>query len=797
MVSKKLKGLLYMLFSLTIQLNAQTTPVKVIQLKLENGEPAEKATVILNTPGKTGNRKVLLTDRLGIIRLPADGLSYSLYATFTSMEPINDTLIADVKTDTLYYTFRIAITELTAVQVSSRKKILEVKEDRYIYNISADSTARSKSISQVLGNLPFVTVDGAGEIQVAGQTSYKVLMNGKETALFVSSIAQAMRSFPAEIVSRIELITSPPARYDAEGITAIINIITKKFAGYKGFQTIYASNLSHFSAGLTLTGRTGKLGITVNATSDGTWNPLKEYRTITTTPLSASVYDERTLNAAEAVKRLSNTGTIELNFEMDSLHSVIGYITSDRTSTRNGLQQEVYTQLTGGGIDEGNITTNGSDKLPGLTAGLDYIQRAKKNPRKELSFRFNWRGNSNQINNGTMQQYNAFSKWMINQSATRNDEFTFQLDATPLVFENYTVETGLKTILRQASADFTSLFTFNKDSSYRKDATNSNSFNYNQQVYAAYGTISAKIRKHSFRLGLRLERTDIKGMFSNLSNPINENYLSLIPNFFWSSKTGTNTSVSLAYNLNLLRPYIASLNPFVNNIDSFNISYGNPGLGPQQIHKLVAQLRYNEGKLFVTTSLTGSFSNNQILSYRLFNATTGITAVTFGNVGKEQLISLGASINYQFSKKFKAGIWGDIRYVDIQNQLQKQQHNYGYSGIVGHFFTWDAGKRFSLSGSGGVDVRNVSLLGRRTPYLFYQINSGYHIIKNKLFATINWNNVHSDYFTLRTSFKDAAVRSETSVKRLYRVIFLGFQYTFGRLSEEVGRKKGVVNDDIL
>ena len=86
-------------------------------------------------------------------------------------------------------------------------------------------------------------------------------------------------------------------------------------------------------------------------------------------------------------------------------------------------------------------------------------------------------------------------------------------------------------------------------------------------------------------------------------------------------------------------------------------------------------------------------------------------------------------------------------------------------------------------------MRDVSLLGRRSPYVFYQINSGYHIIKNKLFATVNWNNLHNDYYNLRTTFQDNTVRNETSLERLYRVIFIGFQYTFGKLREEVKRKK--------
>ena len=358
----------------------------------------------------------------------------------------------------------------------------------------------------------------------------------------------------------------------------------------------------------------------------------------------------------------------------------------ERTSNNNKLNQKIYTQLNASNT-VGSLATSGSEGLPLLTAGIDFTKKSKINPKKELSIRFNWRGTSNLINNTTNQQYEALNKRMINQSVARNDEYTFQLDATPLVTEKYTVEAGLKSILRNASANYTSLFTFNRDSNYTKDIANSNNFNYNQQVYAAYGSLSAKIGKNSFRIGIRLEQTNIKGLFSNFSDPVNNNYLSLIPNLYWSRKTGNYTSASIAYNLNLLRPYITNLNPFVNNIDSFNISYGNPKLGPQQVHKIVAQFRYNKEKLFVTTTLMMSISNKEILTYQLFNTATGITEVTYGNVGKEQLISIGGSINYQFSKKFKAGIWGDIRYVDIKNLIIKQQFTHGYSGIVGSFLT--------------------------------------------------------------------------------------------------------------
>jgi len=796
-MSFKRSILIFFLFaSIVLQLKAQGQQV-ILQFRLENGQPAEKARVVLKPLSAGGTGSTLLSNMQGLIILRADSMRYSLSAAFTGMDTISDTLVADGKTDTLRYTFRQYFTELTGVEIRSRKKILEVKDDRYIYNVSADSSARSKSLSQILSNLPFVTVDGSGNVQVSGQTTYKVLLNGKETALFVNSLAQAMRSFPAEIVSRIELITAPGARYDAEGVTAIINIVTKKFAGYKGFSFAYASDRAQYSDGLTLTGRTGKLGITLNGDANGNWNALKGYTTTVTKPLQASAYEERTVSGESANKKMSVNGTLELNYEIDSLHSLIGYVTAGKDGADDGLQQDVNTRLPGNAGQQGFIVMNSRDRSPNLTAGFDFTQKSRKNPAKELAFRFNWRGTRNTIDNTTAQEYDAFSKWMINHSVARNNEYTFQLDAIPLAFKKYTLEAGAKTILRRASADYTSLFTFDENADYVKDGNNSNSFNYRQQVYAAYSSVSARLQKNSLRGGIRLEQTRIKGYFSNLPDPVDDSYLSVIPNLYWSLKTAQRTTVSLSYNLNLLRPYITNLNPYINNTDSFNINYGNPELGPQQIHKLVAQFRYSTEKLFATATLTGSWSNDKILSYRIFESVTGITATTFGNVGREQLVALGVNIWHAFDKTFQAGFGSELRYVDVRNRLQRSQHSHGYSGIISGYFRWDAGKRINLSGSGGRDVSNVTLLGRKSPYYFYQANFGYHIVKDKLFATINWNNVHSSYFTQRTFFDDNAVNSITTTKRVYRMIYVGIQYTFGKLRQEVARKKGVVNDDIL
>jgi hypothetical protein len=776
---------------------ANRTPLTVHTVSAVN-KPLGRVNVLLKLFANGRTVTTLLTDTTGKAILSLDTGKYILMATYTGLEPVADTFyIKDIRPIERTYTFRPQAVALEGVTVTARKKLLEARDDKFIYNVSADSMARSRSVSQVLGNLPFVMVDGMGNVKIAGQENFKVLVNGKETALFATSVAEALKSFPADAVVRIELNMAPGARFDAEGVTATINIITKKFQGFMGFAIVHASDRSHYSNGLTLTAKTGRLGITVNGDLNGTFNALNGYRSTVTTPFQPVTYKSRWVDGRESNKYMRGSSSIELSFEIDSLRSLVGYTSIGKRSGDNRLDQQVTTTLPTNVVDQGFIEMEGHNRTPSTTIGMDYSQRSKANPAKELVLRFNWQGSNNRINNGTTQQYGSFSKWMQNNSRARNDEFTLQADLVPVARKKITVETGAKAILRYASADYNSFLTYDLSKEYVRDSANSNGFNYRQQVYAVYGSAAIRAGKNSLRAGVRLEQTNINGAFSNLASAVTDHYLSVVPNLNFTRKTGKVSSLSFSYNMNLLRPYITSLNPYVNNVDSFNITYGNPSLGPQTIHKMVLQGRYNDEKLFFAASLTASWSNNKILSYRKFQPATGITENTVGNAGRERLLSVGLSGRYIFSEVFYLGLNGDLRYVDVRNKIQTGQKRSGYSGLVAGYFNWDINERFSISGSGGMSVDNVSLLGRYTPVNFYQVNTGYTFIKNKLSGTINWNNVHSAYITQKTIFSDDVVSAVTASKTVFRVIFFGIQYNFGKLKKEVTKKKGVQNDDIL
>jgi outer membrane receptor for ferrienterochelin and colicin len=145
--------------------------------------------------------------------------------------------------------------------VTVKKPLIEQADDKIIYNTESDPMAASESAIDILRKTPFVTVDGDGNIQVNGQSNFKVLLNGRETSMFARNVKDALKAFPGSLIKKIEIITSPSAKYDAEGVSGLINIITqKKVAGYNGNLSVAAANtgFANFNGSINL--KYGKFG---------------------------------------------------------------------------------------------------------------------------------------------------------------------------------------------------------------------------------------------------------------------------------------------------------------------------------------------------------------------------------------------------------------------------------------------------------------------------------------------------------------------------------------------------------
>lgn len=683
------------------------------------------------------------------------------------------------------------------ITITVRKPLIEQGDDKLTYNVESDPAAKTESATDLLRKTPLVTVDGDGNVQLNGQTNFKVLLNGRETSMFAQNTKDALRNFPGAVISKIEVITSPSAKYDAEGVGGIINIITKKkVIGYNGYLNSYFSTLSNYNESITLNIKSGRLGISTYYSTNGSLHRIRGRNSSETIPFNTTAFSSRTLNGERLGKSYGNFGNLEMTYDLDSFKSVAVYGDLGKFKSLNDLNQSIITAHTASPSELSYFSQNIVSNNPNGGIGAEFSKRYRSNEDKELSFEFEGDFNRSNQSNNSFQDNPLQDRFVSNHSFSKNKEYTFKVDFEQPLKEKQKLELGAKAIVRKASSDFASLLKYASNEDYKPNPLNSDRFHYHQEVYSVYTSYSFPIKKFSFRTGLRAEHTEVNGNFITSGTAVNQSYTNLIPNFLLTRKFTKTYTFTLTYNLRLQRPNINSLNPFVNNNDSLNISFGNPSLGPQTFHAVSIQNRFIKGKTFVSANINSSYTRSMIVQFQEFNSATGVTSTTSANAGKEYQLALAVSLNTPIGQKLMVGANTQLRYNKIENKLNLLQHNKGFSGLASGFFNYKIVKTFTISGSGGMNRGTYSLLSSPVTNYFYQVNFGYKFFKEKLSVTMNLNNFHARYFNYRSVTHNPSFTAINQNINRYRVIYFGATYNFGKLKESVSKKKGVGNDDV-
>lgn len=306
---------------------------------------------------------------------------------------------------------------------------------------------------------------------------------------------------------------------------------------------------------------------------------------------------------------------MEITYDIDSFRTVALYGNIGKNTTEGNVNQTIITEHAVQLSETGYLLQDNSSTNPNSGIGTDFIRRFRSQPEKELTLRFNGQFSKNNLFNNSSQNNSSQNRYVINESLSKNRELTYQTDFTQPLKAKQKLEVGAKAILRNASSDFTSMIKYNSADNYKINPSNSDKFNYHQEVYSVYGSYSFPVKKLSIRTGLRIEYTNVNGDFTSSNTVVNQHYINFIPNFLITRKFTSVYSLTASYNMRLQRPYITSLNPFMNNHDSLNISYGNPALGPQILHAVSVQNRFVKGKMFASATLNGSYTNNMIVQY--------------------------------------------------------------------------------------------------------------------------------------------------------------------------------------
>jgi outer membrane receptor protein involved in Fe transport len=706
---------------------------------------------------------------------------------------VNDTAVTEVPAIQLAQ----ATKSLAAVTVSARRPLIEHVEDKLVYNSEADPSNAGQTATDILRKTPFLSVDGDGNVQLNGQSNFKILLNGKETAMFAKNAKDALQSFSANLIKSIEVITSPSSKYDAEGIGGLINIITKKkVVGYNGSLGISQTTLGNTNANANMSFKYGKFGFNgyygvnnVNGFKTSSRSETESYNPI--------AFYKRTSTAIRKNDNFFNYGNIELSLDIDSLSTISSYgsINSGRSNNRN----ERYFDLIAPNKEDtahSLYLDNFNFRFPSWSWGTDFIHKFKRNPEQELSFKM-FHDYSTDKNYQQSDQYNpGGDRFVINNNISDNKQSTFQLDYVHPLKNKQKLETGLKLISRNAFADYTSSSRYSLSDKYIIDTSNSDYFNYKQYVYSAYATWRFSIKKYSFRIGSRMERTVIDGDFVKSNTTVNQDYFSFIPSFYVSRKFANVHTVSLSYTKRLSRPYIWDLNPFVNNTDTLNLNFGNPNLKPEIYHVFELGYTVTKGKTNINLRLSESVSNSQIARYSRFDDATGVTYWTSDNIGNSSSTAINGNINFSITSKWKLSSNLNLRYDFVKNRLNAAQKNHGMGGSGSINTNIDITPKLNVSAFGNLFKAPPQLQGTYGLNYWYSIGGNLKLLNNKLTLSLNINNFFQHELPWKGDVRDRNFRTQTWNYRPGRSASIGLRWNFGKLTENVSRKRGINNDDL-
>ena len=478
-------------------------------------------------------------------------------------------------TDLGTITLEVDAQALNEVVVIAEKSTVEIRLDKKVYNVGKDMTVKGGTASDVLDNVPSVSVDVEGNVSLRGSENVRILINGKPSGLVGLNSTDALRQLPADAIEKVEVITSPSARYDAEGTAGILNIILRKGKanGFNGSMSASAGNPDNFGVSTNLNYRTNK----ANYFGSGGYN----YRNAPGNSSNKVTYFDENKN----IMKYRNE-TVDYNRENSNYNTRFGmeYFLTDKSSLTGTV---LYRESNGE-----NLSTNISKELDinqMLTATNNRVEigdNKSKTTEYSLNFMHDFNKSGHKLTLD-FQYENSLEngKSAINDSeknATDNDSKDVLLkgDYVLPIGKSSQFEFGFNVNLNQLNSDYL-VEELDTDTNQFKNNTNfSNNLDFEQNIYSLYSQYGNKVNKFSYLFGLRMENTDRRISLLQTNEDYNKKYTELFPTINFGLEFSDNESLTLGYSRRLRRPGHWFLNPFESRTSQTFVRKGNVNLDP-------------------------------------------------------------------------------------------------------------------------------------------------------------------------------------------------------------------------
>ncbi|MGB8192104.1 MAG: outer membrane beta-barrel family protein [Chitinophagaceae bacterium] len=679
---------------------------------------------------------------------------------------------------------------LPEVVVRTDRPLVEQKADRLVYNAEKDLSTLGGTAADVLRNVPMLSVDGDGNVQLRGSSNIRVLINNRPSSIIAVSVADALRQLPADLVKTVEVITSPSARYDAEGTAGIINIITKKnlLQGVTGSMVIVPGNVSTIgNAGLNFRRRKYGLNFSVG---------INQFYNHGTTYLERYSYADKALFIQEG-KTKNNSGFVSprigFDVSLDDKNSVSGGFAYNPAYNKVRNNQVVTNKVPGSPDMISNLLLFNKTNDIGYDINFDYL-RTFKDPQQELSF-LTLHSITNSDNIANQDEFNSneeVSYQQRNLNKSRNIETTIQADYTQPLQNKTSLEMGAKTILRKASSN---VHYRNIYPTAGTEWNAENIFSYDQDVLAAYLLYGFKVwKKLNVKLGGRYEKTTINANFKTRDFAFKTDYDNLIPSVNASYTFKEKHTLRMGYTQRLQRPQLFFLNPYREVITPKIIRQGNPELDAEVADLFEFGYGTYANKFSINASIFARITNNAITSsLSLVNDTTYIR---FLNIAKNKTYGLSISGNVKPIKAWSLNGNINLYFSELQGEGVSNK-GWMYSFFVGSNI--DLGNGWWHGFTGSFNSRRVSLQGRVAAFYWHNTTVRKDIWKKRASIGINLANPFMKGTKVRNTLATATFEQREDNINYTRGIRLSFNCRFGSLQQKTPRKakKAINNDDAL
>jgi len=590
-----------------------------------SGEAIDYATVVVNRKNTDEIINGTTTSEGGLFMLKSKGPNVTLEVSFigynsVTIEEIN---FKDKVADLGVIKLGEDAQALDEVVITGEKSTTEFKLDKRVFNVGTDLSSTGASALEVLNNVPSVNVNIEGQISLRGSSGVQILIDGKPSIL-ADQAGNALGTITADMIEKVEVITNPSAKYEAEGTAGIINIVLKKNekTGLNGSISVNTGFPQNHSVGLSLNRRTEKFNLF--------------------TQLGVGY---------RSVPRIND------NINRDKINNT-------EFSTNNVLDRKWVRR-------EETKALN-----PKYQYELQYKKQFKDNKDHQLLFsaigRFFGKAQSSEFTN-TLTQGNAEFNAQTTETEFKEGKYTFNLDYTKPFNKQWTLESGAQYLTNDVSNDFS--VSDEIDGIFVVNQGLTNTFEYDQKVLGVYSTGAYEGNIWGLKLGMRVENTDLSTFLVNTNESNDQNFTNLFPSAHTSYKLTEAISFQAGYSRRIYRPRLWDLNPFFNIRNNFNIRAGNPNLQPEFTDS------YEVGSIFIFDDLSFNVNVYHRLTTdkieRVSRFVDNVSTFMPENIGINR--ATGTELNAKYSLSKKITLNTDLNYNVFTREGEFNDQNFDFS----------------------------------------------------------------------------------------------------------------------